>query len=170
MAADTMADKRSDAATGGYNPNTVSATAGIDYGRVAVGGVAAAVVMIVIGVLGNKFVFGQRMQAEMAAAAPTLPRTPSTTAIVAAIATQVIVGLMLVWLYAAMRPRFGAGPGTAAKAAAVVWIFGFLFYQDWLHVGLMTGTTYAIVSVVQAISVLAGALAGARLYGENPRT
>lgn len=165
MAADMKTDKRSDMA-GSYTPGVIPATAGINYSRVAVGGVAAAVVMIAIGFAGNALLFGPRMQAEMAAAAPTLPRTPSPTVIAFAIVTQLIVGLMLVWLYAAMRPRFGAGPGTAAKAAAVVWLFGFLFYQDWLHVGLMSGTTYAMVSVVQAVSVLAAALLGARMYRE----
>jgi hypothetical protein len=31
-----------------------------------------------------------------------------------------------VWLYAAIRPRYGAGPGTAARAAVAVWFFGCL--------------------------------------------
>ena len=30
------------------------------------------------------------------------------------------LGVLLVWLYAGMRPRFGAGPSTAIKAAMAV--------------------------------------------------
>src|ERR1700730_18235219 len=55
-------------------------------------------------------------------------------------------GIVAVWLYAAIRPRFGPGPGTAAKAAVVIWFFGCLltavamsnmglFPISWLVVG-----------------------------------
>ena len=44
------------------------------------------------------------------------------------------MGLLLVWLYAAIRPRFGPGPRTATYAALVVWVCGFIFHIDWLIV------------------------------------
>ena len=37
-----------------------------------------------------------------------------------------LVGIITVWLYAAIRPRFGPGPGTAVIAALVVWFFAYL--------------------------------------------
>lgn len=140
---------------------------GINWSKVLVGGLAAAVAMIVIGVVGNMYVIGSRMQQEMAAAAPTLPRTPSAGAIAGAIVTQIVVGVLLAWLYAAMRPRFGPGAGTAARAALVVWILGFLFYLDWWHVGIMSTATYAMASVTQLVSVLVGAWIAGRLYSES---
>ena len=36
------------------------------------------------------------------------------------------LGILAVWLYAAIRPRFGPGPRTAIKAAIAVWIPGYL--------------------------------------------
>jgi hypothetical protein len=38
-----------------------------------------------------------------------------------------LIGILAVWLYAAMRPRFGAGPGTAVRAGLVVWALACLF-------------------------------------------
>jgi hypothetical protein len=90
--------------------------------------------------------------------------------IAARVVTSFIVGILLVWIYAAIRPRFGPGMRTATKAGLVVWAFGFLFYLDWLYVDLMTPTTYAIISVVQLVTVLVAAWAGCKLYTENGAT
>ena len=35
-------------------------------------------------------------------------------------------GIAAVWLYAAIRPRYGAGAGTAARAGVAVWFFTWL--------------------------------------------
>ena len=32
-------------------------------------------------------------------------------------------GIVAVWLYAAIRPRYGPGPGTAARAGIAAWFF-----------------------------------------------
>lgn len=139
----------------------------INTSKVIVGGVAAGLVMIVIGFLVNGLLLGQRMMDEMYAVAPTLQGRGTGGAVIAArILTSFAVGLLLVWIYAAIRPRFGPGMKTATYAALVVWCFGFLFYLDWLYVGLMTGSTYAIVSVVQLVTMLIAAYVGARLYTE----
>ena len=108
------------------------------------------------------------MEAEMVAAAPTLQgKGMGGGAIAAQVITQFIVGILIVWLYAAMRPRFGPGMGTAAKAGLVVWFCGLLFYQDWLHMGLMSVGSYAIISVLQIIALLAAAWVGGTLYKEE---
>ena len=49
----------------------------------------------------------------------------------------------------------------------MVWIFGFLFYLDWLYAGMMTATTYAIVSVVMAVTLAIAGWAGCMLYKEE---
>ena len=35
---------------------------------------------------------------------------------------DLIAGLVLAWVYAAIRPRFGAGPATGLRAGLVVWL------------------------------------------------
>ena len=36
------------------------------------------------------------------------------------------IGIWAMWLYAAIRPRYGPGPKTAALAGLAVWVFGAL--------------------------------------------
>ena len=139
---------------------------GINTSKVLVGGLAAGVVMNVIGFVGNGVVLGARMQAEMQAAAPSLSMPMNAMNITYAVVTQFVVGVILVWLYAAMRPRFGPGFGTAAKAAVVIWLLGDLFYQDWVHVGLMRASTFWMAGLFALISLMAGAWVGGRLYSE----
>jgi hypothetical protein len=140
----------------------------INTSKVLIGGLAAGVVMNVVGFLVNGLLLGKRMEAEMIAVAPTLQgRGMGAGAMTARVITSFVVGILLVWIYAAIRPRFGAGPRTAVYAALVVWLCGFLFYLDWLYVDLMTAGTYAIVSVVMLITLLIAAWVGAMLYKEE---
>jgi hypothetical protein len=143
----------------------------INTSKVVVGGLAAGVVMNIIGFVGNGMLLGPKMQAEMAAVAPVLAqRGMSGMNIAFAVLTQFVVGILLVWLYAAMRPRFGPGFKTAAFAGLAIWVCGLLFYQDWVHMGLMSVMTYCLASLFALISLMAGAWAGGMLYKENGAT
>src|SRR5438552_15041588 len=63
---------------------------------------------------------------------PVLPITPFRGAAlllrVLVVLTGFVQGIATVCLYAAIRPRFGAGPSTAAIAALSVW-----FLTSWMH-------------------------------------
>lgn len=140
----------------------------INTGKVVVGGLVAGLIMNVSGFVVQGMMLGSRMMAEMAAVAPSLANMqPGGGEIAARVATQFIVGIMLVWMYAAMRPRFGPGPRTAMISALIVWILGFLFYLDWLFVGMMTPATYAIVSVVMIVTLAIASWVGCMLYKEE---
>jgi hypothetical protein len=101
---------------------------------------------------------------------PVLPLTPFRDATLLLRAVIVITGFVqgiaTVCLYAAIRPRFGAGPSTAAIAGTSVW-----FLTSWIHLvwALFSAVpiTVALVPLVVNLPlvVLAG-LAGARLYKE----
>ena len=140
----------------------------INTSKVLVGGLVSGLVMNVIGFVGNAYLLGKRMEAEMSAVAPTLSgRGMSGGVIATRVIMQFVVGILLVWIYAAIRPRFGPGMQTATKAGLIVWAFGFIFYLDWLYVDLMTPATYAMVSVFMLVNVLVAAWAGCKLYTEN---
>jgi hypothetical protein len=140
----------------------------INTSKVVVGGLAAGVVANIIGFIGFGMLLGPRMQAEMVAVAPVLEgRGMDGAAIGVNVIAQFVVGLLLVWLYAAMRPRFGPGMKTAIYAALVVWLCGFLFHIDWLLAGLMTPTTYAMASVVALVQLIPAAAVGGMLYKEE---
>ncbi len=140
----------------------------INTAKVVTGGLAAGVVANIVGYLGFGMLLGPKFEAEAVAVAPALAGRGMTGS---AIATQVVVsfvvGLLLVWLYAAMRPRFGPGMKTAVYAALVVWLCGFLFHMDWLLVGLMTTATYLTATIVALVQLIASAGVGAMLYKEE---
>jgi hypothetical protein len=140
----------------------------INTGKVIVGGLAAGLVLNVSGFVVQGMLLGPRMMAEMAAVAPSLASAqPGAGEIAGRVLTQFAVGIMLVWIYALIRPRLGPGPKTAMVSAIVVWIFGFLFYLDWVYAGMMTAVTYAIVSCVMLATLAIAAWVGAMLYKED---
>lgn len=140
----------------------------INTGKVITGGLAAGVVANIIGYLGFAMWLGPRFEAEAAAVAPSLAgRGMTSGAIATTVITQFVIGILLVWLYAAMRPRFGPGMKTATYAALAVWVCGFVFHIDMLLMGLLTTATYTLASIVALVQVIASAGVGAMLYKEE---
>lgn len=140
----------------------------INTGKVITGGLAAGVVANIIGYLGFGMWLGPRFEAEAAAVAPALAgRGMTSGAIATSVITQFVIGILLVWLYAAMRPRFGPGMKTATYAALAVWVCGFVFHIDMLVLGLLTTSTYAMASIVALVQVIASAGVGAMVYKEE---
>jgi uncharacterized membrane protein YoaK (UPF0700 family) len=140
----------------------------INMSKVVVGGLAAGVVANVVGYVGFGMLLGPRMEAEAVAVAPALAgRGMSGGAIAAQAIVSFVVGILAVWLYAAIRPRFGPGPRTALAAALVIWLCAFLFHFDWLIAGLMSSTTYVLASLAGLVQVVAAAWVGGMLYKEE---
>jgi hypothetical protein len=77
-------------------------------------------------------------------------------------------GIVLIWIYAAIRPRFGAGPRTAIYAGLAVWIVGVLIPNTSFMVvaGLFSKHLALYTTSGALVETLAGALAGAALYKE----
>jgi hypothetical protein len=135
--------------------------------KVIVGGLVAGIVIILLNILAQ-FVLGDSIQQEMNAGMPSSAdsMTMSITATVAGIVMKFIIGIILVWLYAAVRPRFGAGPRTAFYVAVCVWILGAIFFSDFLLLGMMSLLSYVILEVMQFLSFLVATLVGAWIYSE----
>lgn len=135
--------------------------------RVLTAGLAAGVVLNVIDFLANTFVLGRDMQAELSAINPSLwfamidPRN-----IMIFVAIDFALGLLIVWLYAAMRPRFGPGVGTAMRAGAFVWVVATLMWVYLLLMGLNSLGNFVLGAVVSLANYLAGAWVGGRLYSQ----
>ena len=139
----------------------------INTSKVVVGGLAAGIVANIIGYVLFGMMLGPRFEAEAVAVAPALQGRGMTSGAIAwQVVSTFIIGLLLVWLYAAIRPRFGPGMKTATYAALVVWLCGFLFHMDWLLVGLMTSTTYILASMAALVQLIASVGVGAMLYKE----
>jgi hypothetical protein len=78
-----------------------------------------------------------------------------------------VMGTIAVWLYAAMRPRYGAGFRTALMVGGAVWALGCLIPNlSVLAFGILTPAHFWMASAVDLVVVPAGTLAGARIYRE----
>ena len=79
-----------------------------------------------------------------------------------------LVGIFAVWLYAAIRPRYGAGPKTALCAGAAVWGLGYLLASVTpIALHLFPRPIMVIGLAVGVVEVLVGTLAGAWFYKEG---
>ena len=77
-----------------------------------------------------------------------------------------IWGLLLVFTYAAIRPRFGPGPKTAVISGLMLWLVVAIFGVLLLAMGLHTPQSYLKSSTLYLVSALVSSLVGAALYKE----
>jgi len=137
----------------------------MNIGRVFLGGIVAGIVADILGFFVDGVLLAQRWNAGMTALGH---HTFSTKQVIAFNILGLVTGIVAVWLYAAIRPRFGAGVKTAIEAGLAVWILTYLLpnlalmYVPHLfsrHLTLYT-TLGALVEIVVATVV------GAALYKE----
>jgi Ca2+/Na+ antiporter len=139
----------------------------INTTKVLLGGIVAGVVMNIIDVVGNMFIFAARMKAESDAFKPGLSDQMNKPSImISYIIMDLILGIALVWTYAAIRPRFGPGMKTAAYAAFLFWILGGIFYSGYLHMGMMSTGLWVQFAIFALVNFLVSAWVGAKLYTE----
>ena len=86
--------------------------------------------------------------------------------------TTIVLGLMLAWLYAAIRPRFGPGPLTALKAGGFLWVATWLVYYVWLAPSgrgllFLKPSMTALALAWELAGVLLAALAVGWIYREG---
>jgi hypothetical protein len=137
----------------------------INWLRVVLGGLVAGLVMNIIEVLMTMpLALGTQMQAEL-----TRRNLPPMGGSVAAFYSVMdfIVGILTVWLYAAIRPRYGPGPKTAIYAGLIVWFLGPLRSRLGLvALGVFSIRLMALAIVWGLVEMILASLAGARLYRE----
>lgn len=79
------------------------------------------------------------------------------------------IGIFTIWLYAAIRPRFGAGPKTALGAGLATWVIGYVVPSVAPAVThIYSRRLVAIGVAVGLIEILVASVAGAYLYKEEP--
>ncbi len=80
-----------------------------------------------------------------------------------------LLGIATVWLYAAIRPRFGPGPMTAAYAGLVVWLLAYVWGAvGYVVMGMFPLRVTLIGMVWGFFELVIAALAGAWAYREGP--
>ncbi|PYS28110.1 MAG: hypothetical protein DMG11_13920 [Acidobacteria bacterium] len=132
--------------------------------RVVIGGLVAGLIINISETIMNVPVLGPQMEAALKQL--NLPAIGGA-AIGVFVVGAFVLGLLLVWLYAAIRPRFGPGPKTAIIAGLVLWLLAYV----WPSLG--NGLTGFMPMKLLTVAVLWGlaevivaALVGGALYKE----
>jgi hypothetical protein len=137
---------------------------GINLGRVLLGGFVA-------GLIANAFDFvitSYLMAAEFSAmlARLSLGEEAMQSWIWVFALADFLWGFLLVFTYAAIRPRFGAGPRTAVVAAVILWAALAIGVLILMAIGLHTPRSYMMSSMLYLVSAIVASVVGAALYRE----
>ena len=137
----------------------------INWARVFAGGLLAGLVINIGEFVLNEPILG----AEFAEVMASMNREPpGSGAIMIFVIMGFAIGILAVWLYAAIRPRFGPGARTAVCAGLTVWALGWLVPNiSFAAMGLMPAKLLVIATVWSAVEVTLATVAGAWLYTES---
>jgi len=91
----------------------------------------------------------------------------TTSAMVSNVVMDLVLGILLVWTYAAIRPRFGPGLKTAVYAAVLFWLLAGIFFSGYLHMGMMSSGLWWSFAFVGLVNFVLSAWVGAKLYSED---
>ncbi|MGP8270647.1 MAG: hypothetical protein ACLQLH_11315 [Terracidiphilus sp.] len=137
----------------------------INLGRVIIGGIVAGIVSDILGFLVDGVVLAHKWNAGMTA----LDHGDFSSSMWIWFSLLGIVsGIVMIWIYAGIRPRFGAGVQTAICAGVAVWIVGVLIPNlsfMWVA-GLFSRRLCAYTTAGALVEVVLGAIAGAAIYKE----
>ena len=133
----------------------------VNWGRVILGGLAAGVII-------NAFEYGGHrvlLDEAWTAAFRALGKTPAGWSTF--IPANFVVGILVVWFYACLRPRYGAGPKTALRAGLSAWaVFWVIPTMALVPLELFPNYLLFLVIALGLVDANLGTLLGAWLYKE----
>lgn len=141
----------------------------INYGRVLLGGVVAGIVMCFLEWFMNGLLLTQQWEDTM----KSLNRQYgySESFLFWLILVYIVGGILSVWVYAAIRPRFGAGVRTAVYAGMVTWAFASLLPHTMLAAETIYPSRLALYTTLFAVvDIVGGTVVGCALYKEAEST
>jgi hypothetical protein len=138
----------------------------INMGRVLLGGLLAGVLINISEFLLHTVVLKKDFEEAMR----TLNRPNAMTGgqTLVWIIFGFVIGIGSVWLYAAIRPRYGPGAATAARAGVAVWFFGSLLaaIAD-ANLGLFPGNVLVVSAIWELVQSVVATILGAWTYREE---
>jgi len=139
----------------------------IKWIRVLIGGLIAGVVFNVLFFAAWGPLVGRGLSATLQTLGHPVRETLGVTVLM--VVVTFLVGILLIWLYAAIRPRYGAGPGTAVLAGVVGGLMGGVFPDiGWgLTLRLIPARVWAADAVFTLVAAVIATLLGAWVYKEE---
>ncbi len=137
----------------------------IEKSRVLLGGLVAGLVIVVGEYILNGIILFSEITSQRQKFGLGDPTAGELT--IGAIIT-VLYGVTLIWIYAAIRPRFGPGPRTALIAAATFWAIAYVLFLATLWANGLVSMKFAVVSILWGmLEAPVAALIGASFYREE---
>lgn len=137
----------------------------MNAGRVIGGGLVAGVLINIVEFVMNGLVLAGPMRdfyARMGIA------EPGGAAMAWYVVLALVLGILIAWTYAAIRPRFGPGPKTAFCAAVAVWVAGGLVpIIGWMLMGMYPLWLGVIGLIYGFVEFLLAALVAGAIYKEG---
>ena len=140
--------------------------ASINTGKVIAGGLLAGLVYNVLDFVNNMFVIGADFTANATRLGLDPAQMESTRGMATWVTIDFLMGILVVWTYAAIRPRFGAGPKTAIYAGLVPYFGIVLIMLGFTTGGFFPMSLFGKMAVISLITTSIGAVAGAWAYKE----
>jgi hypothetical protein len=142
----------------------------INHARVILGGIVGGIVAATLDWFFNGVLLGQ--QWNDAVKMLNHPDAFSGSAFLPVLYLIFIVGnCLVIWIYAGIRPRFGAGVRTAVYAGLVTWALAILLPNtDFVVMGLFGRRLMLYSTLFGIVEVAVGAIIGAALYKEAEST
>jgi hypothetical protein len=136
----------------------------INMGRVILGGLLAGLIVNIGEFVLNGVILAKDFEDVM----KSLNKPPiSGSAIAVFLVLGFVLGIIIVWIYAAIRPRFGPGPKTAVCAGLTAWSLAYLYTAvGQAPIGLFPTRLLVIGTVWGLVELAIAAVAGAWLYKE----
>jgi len=142
----------------------------INWRRVFLGGTLAGVVLIVLATAFAALFIGQQ---ELRTAVRSFHLSASGSgALLFFVFVFLLLGILMTWWYAAIRPRFGAGPKTAAIAGLAVWLVavGQMLKSVAMYEPSVNLPPGPVLPILYLAMIVASTEVGAWVYTEEQRS
>jgi len=137
---------------------------GINVVRWLLGGIVAGIVVWILEGLAS-MLYMEDMETAMQA--HNLAVEMSAAAMILTLVVSLLSGLVLVFFYAAARPRFGPGPKTAVIVAVAFWIGGMLVsLLGYQMMGLFPAGMLFLWGIIGLVEMIIASLVGGWIYKE----
>jgi hypothetical protein len=139
----------------------------INVTRIAMGGAVAAVIIFAITGIVNGGILSSELEKWVQEMGSLVHPAGRSISMCLWALMCLVLGIVGVWIYAGIRPRFGAGPKTALLAGLMLWIVcKFAVALDFIALGLLPGRIVGGQLIGGFVAILIGVFFGARLYRE----
>ena len=140
----------------------------MNWSRVFLGGLAWWVVFDLLGVAAMFLYMGPEVTAAWKALGLEFSQLRTPGFAVFWLVLTYVGGVIAIWLYAAIRPRYGPGPKTAVGSGLAFWLIGSFAHKIFFGLaGVFSMRFVTMVVATNLVRIVAATVAGAWLYKEE---